>query len=65
MAPSVPDAARFAERGDFAEVQVKTPGAVHEMTLASKSRPWTWTFTYAEAFGEASQPAYETLCSIA
>ncbi len=41
--------------------QVKTPGAVHELTPGFETTPVEMDFCYEEAFGEAPNPAYETL----
>lgn len=41
--------------------QVKTPGTVHELTPGFETTPVEMDFCYEEAFGEAPNPAYETL----
>ncbi len=41
--------------------QVKTPGAVHELTPGFETTPVEMDFCYEDAFGEAPSPAYETL----
>lgn len=41
--------------------QVKTPGAVHELTPGFETTPVDMDFCYEEAFAEAPNPAYETL----
>ena len=61
MAPSVLTLRVQPNEGISLRFQVKTPGAVHEMTPGLEITPVDMDFTYAEAFGNASQPAYETL----
>ncbi|MGI8617930.1 MAG: glucose-6-phosphate dehydrogenase [Gemmatimonadaceae bacterium] len=41
--------------------QVKAPGTVHELTPGFETTPVEMDFCYEEAFGEAPNPAYETL----
>ncbi len=41
--------------------QVKTPGTVHELTPGFETTPVDMDFCYEDAFGEAPNPAYETL----
>lgn len=41
--------------------QVKTPGTVHELTPGFETTPVEMDFCYQDAFGEAPNPAYETL----
>jgi glucose-6-phosphate 1-dehydrogenase len=61
MAPSVLTLRVQPNEGISLRFQVKTPGAVHEMTPGLEITPVDMDFTYAEAFGNSSQPAYETL----
>jgi glucose-6-phosphate 1-dehydrogenase len=61
MAPSVLTLRVQPDEGISLRFQVKTPGAVHEMTPGLEITPVDMDFTYAEAFGNQSQPAYETL----
>ena len=49
------------DEGISLRFQVKTPGAMHELTPGLEITPVDMDFTYAEAFGNDAHPAYETL----
>jgi len=49
------------DEGISLRFQVKTPGAEHELTSALEISPVDMDFSYAEAFGAETPPAYQTL----
>jgi len=49
------------DEGISLRFQVKTPGAGNQLTPDFEISPVDMDFTYAEAFGEESPPAYQTL----
>jgi len=49
------------DEGISLRFQVKTPGAENELTPAFEISPVDMDFSYAEAFGEDTPPAYQTL----
>jgi glucose-6-phosphate 1-dehydrogenase len=61
MSPSVLTLRVQPNEGISLRFQVKTPGAMHELTPGLEITPVDMDFTYAEAFGNDSHPAYETL----
>jgi glucose-6-phosphate 1-dehydrogenase len=61
MAPSVLIMRVQPDEGISLRFQVKTPGAMHELTPGLEITPVDMDFSYAEAFGNDSHPAYETL----
>ena len=61
MAPSVLVMRVQPNEGISLRFQVKTPGAMHELTPGLEITPVDMDFTYADAFGNQSHPAYETL----
>jgi len=61
MAPSLLTLRVQPDEGISLRFQVKTPGAMHELTPGLEITPVDMDFTYAEAFGNESHPAYETL----
>ena len=61
MAPSVLVMRVQPNEGISLRFQVKTPGAMHELTPGLEITPVDMDFTYAEAFGNEAHPAYETL----
>lgn len=61
MAPSVLVMRVQPDEGISLRFQVKTPGAMHELTPGLEITPVDMDFTYAEAFGNEAHPAYETL----
>jgi glucose-6-phosphate 1-dehydrogenase len=61
MAPSLLTLRVQPNEGISLRFQVKTPGAMHELTPGLEITPVDMDFTYAEAFGNDSHPAYETL----
>ena len=61
MAPSVLVMRVQPDEGISLRFQVKTPGAMHELTPGLEITPVDMEFSYAEAFGENAHPAYETL----
>jgi glucose-6-phosphate 1-dehydrogenase len=61
MAPSLLTLRVQPNEGISLRFQVKTPGAMHELTPGLEITPVDMDFTYAEAFGNESHPAYETL----
>jgi glucose-6-phosphate 1-dehydrogenase len=61
MSPSVLTLRVQPDEGISLRFQVKTPGAMHELTPGLEITPVDMDFTYAEAFGNDSHPAYETL----
>jgi glucose-6-phosphate 1-dehydrogenase len=61
MAPSVLIMRVQPDEGISLRFQVKTPGAVHELTPGLEITPVDMEFSYAEAFGDHPHPAYETL----
>jgi glucose-6-phosphate 1-dehydrogenase len=61
MAPSLLTLRVQPNEGISLRFQVKTPGAMHELTPGLEITPVDMDFTYAEAFGNDAHPAYETL----
>ena len=61
MAPSLLVMRVQPDEGISLRLQVKTPGAVHELTPGLEISPVDMDFSYAEAFGAEAHPAYETL----
>ena len=61
MAPSLLTMRVQPDEGISLRFQVKTPGAMHELTPGLEITPVDMDFTYAEAFGNQAHPAYETL----
>jgi glucose-6-phosphate 1-dehydrogenase len=61
MAPSLLTMRVQPDEGISLRFQVKTPGAMHELTPGLEITPVDMDFTYAEAFGNEAHPAYETL----
>ncbi len=61
MAPSLLTLRVQPDEGISLRFQVKTPGAMHELTPGLEITPVDMDFTYAEAFGSEAHPAYETL----
>ncbi len=61
MAPSVLVMRVQPDEGISLRFQVKTPGAMHELTPGLEITPVDMEFSYAEAFGNNPHPAYETL----
>ncbi|MFN2635670.1 MAG: glucose-6-phosphate dehydrogenase [Gemmatimonadaceae bacterium] len=61
MAPSLLTMRVQPDEGISLRFQVKTPGAMHELTPGLEITPVDMDFTYAEAFGNDAHPAYETL----
>jgi glucose-6-phosphate 1-dehydrogenase len=61
MSPSVLTLRVQPDEGISLRFQVKTPGAMHELTPGLEITPVDMDFTYAEAFGNEAHPAYETL----
>ena len=61
MSPSVLTLRVQPNEGISLRFQVKTPGAMHELTPGLEITPVDMDFTYAEAFGNDAHPAYETL----
>ena len=61
MSPSVLVLRVQPDEGISLRFQVKTPGAMHELTPGLEITPVDMDFTYAEAFGNDAHPAYETL----
>ncbi len=61
MAPSLLTMRVQPNEGISLRFQVKTPGAMHELTPGLEITPVDMDFTYAEAFGNDAHPAYETL----
>jgi len=61
MSPSVLTLRVQPDEGISLRFQVKTPGAMHELTPGLEITPVDMDFTYAEAFGNDAHPAYETL----
>jgi glucose-6-phosphate 1-dehydrogenase len=61
MSPSVLTLRVQPDEGISLRFQVKTPGAMHELTPGLEITPVDMDFTYAEAFGNDSHPGYETL----
>jgi len=61
MAPSLLVMRVQPDEGISLRLQVKTPGAVHELTPFLEITPVDMNFSYAEAFGGEAHPAYETL----
>jgi glucose-6-phosphate 1-dehydrogenase len=61
MAPSLLTLRVQPDEGISLRFQVKTPGAMHELTPGLEITPVDMDFTYAEAFGNDAHPAYETL----
>jgi glucose-6-phosphate 1-dehydrogenase len=61
MAPSVLTMRVQPDEGISLRFQVKTPGAMHELTPGLEITPVDMDFSYAEAFGNEAHPAYETL----
>jgi glucose-6-phosphate 1-dehydrogenase len=61
MAPSVLTLRVQPNEGISLRFQVKTPGSMHELTPGLEITPVDMDFTYAEAFGNETHPAYETL----
>ena len=61
MSPSVLVLRVQPDEGISLRFQVKTPGAMHELTPGLEITPVDMDFSYAEAFGNDSHPAYETL----
>jgi glucose-6-phosphate 1-dehydrogenase len=61
MAPSVLTMRVQPDEGISLRFQVKTPGAMHELTPGLEITPVDMDFSYAEAFGNDAHPAYETL----
>ena len=61
MAPSLLTLRVQPDEGISLRFQVKTPGAMHELTPGLEITPVDMDFTYAEAFGNEAHPAYETL----
>jgi glucose-6-phosphate 1-dehydrogenase len=49
------------DEGISLRLQVKTPGAVHELTPELEITPVDMNFSYADVFGGEAHPAYETL----
>jgi glucose-6-phosphate 1-dehydrogenase len=61
MSPSLLTLRVQPDEGISLRFQVKTPGAMHELTPGLEITPVDMDFTYAEAFGNEAHPAYETL----
>ena len=61
MSPSVLTLRVQPDEGISLRFQVKTPGAMHELSPGLEITPVDMDFTYAEAFGNDAHPAYETL----
>lgn len=61
MAPSLLVMRVQPDEGISLRLQVKTPGAVHELTPGLEISPVDMDFSYADAFGSEAHPAYETL----
>jgi glucose-6-phosphate 1-dehydrogenase len=61
MLPSVLILRVQPNEGISLRFQVKTPGATYELTSAFEISPVLMDFSYAQAFGEQTPPAYETL----
>jgi glucose-6-phosphate 1-dehydrogenase len=61
MSPSVLTLRVQPDEGISLRFQVKTPGAMHELTPGLEITPVDMDFRYAEAFGNDAHPAYETL----
>jgi glucose-6-phosphate 1-dehydrogenase len=61
MAPSLLVLRVQPDEGISFRLQVKTPGAVHELTPGLEITPVDMNFSYAESFGGEAHPAYETL----
>jgi glucose-6-phosphate 1-dehydrogenase len=61
MAPSLLVLRVQPDEGISLRLQVKTPGAVHELTPGLEISPVDMDFSYAESFGSEAHPAYETL----
>ena len=61
MAPSLLTMRVQPDEGISLRFQVKTPGAMHELTPGLEITLVDMDFTYAEAFGNEAHPAYETL----
>jgi glucose-6-phosphate 1-dehydrogenase len=61
MAPSVLIMRVQPDEGISLRFQVKTPGAMHELTPGLEITPVDMDFSYAQAFGNDAHPAYETL----
>src|SRR2546423_2054017 len=61
MSPSVLVLRVQPDEGISLRCQVKTPGAMHELTPGLEITPVDMDFTYADAFGNDAHPAYETL----
>jgi Glucose-6-phosphate 1-dehydrogenase len=49
------------DEGISLRLQVKTPGAAHELTPELEITPVDMNFSYADVFGGEAHPAYETL----
>ena len=61
LAPSVLVMRVQPDEGISLRFQVKTPGAMHELTPGLEITPVDMEFSYADAFGNNPYPAYETL----
>jgi glucose-6-phosphate 1-dehydrogenase len=61
MAPSLLVMRVQPDEGISLRLQVKTPGAAHELTPGLEITPVDMDFSYAESFGNEARPAYETL----
>ncbi len=61
MAPTLLVMRIQPDEGISLRLQVKTPGAVHELTPALEISSVDMDFSYADAFGTEAHPAYETL----
>ena len=61
MAPSLLVMRVQPDEGISLRLQVKTPGAAHELTPGLEITPVDMDFSYSESFGNEARPAYETL----